>query len=147
MAKGSPDCLNLYDHDDPRNAHRALQSAGLVGYGSTMITGVEANVEGSNQVGDTFRGTKVVSISMENRASSGHSTYSVLPISWMAKDGHPRGPHISAWCRTGNGLQTVRSVQLVALRAPLIPNLSAYVLTARSRGELQLLNIFPAAVL
>ena len=77
MAKGSPDCLNLYDRDDLRNAHRVPQtrSAELVGLDSTVVKGVGANADGSNQVGDTFRGTKVVSISMEKRTSDDHRTY------------------------------------------------------------------------
>jgi hypothetical protein len=66
MAIGSPYCLSLYDGADPRNAHRALQSAGLVGQNLTVIKGVVANAEGSKQVGDTFRGTKLLSISMDS---------------------------------------------------------------------------------
>ena len=58
MAKYSPDCLNLYDGDDPRNVHRAQRSAGLVGQNSTVIKGIVAGAEGSNRVGDTFRGTR-----------------------------------------------------------------------------------------
>ena len=42
MAKGSPDCLSLYD-GYARNAHRALQSAGPVGQNSTAIKGVGEN--------------------------------------------------------------------------------------------------------
>ena len=61
MAKGFPDCLqNLYERDDPRNAHRALQSAGLVGLDSTVIKGVVANAGGSNQMGDTYQGSRQV---------------------------------------------------------------------------------------
>ena len=56
MAKYFPDCLNLYDGGGPRNVHRAQRSTGLVGQNSTVIKGIAANAEGSNQVGDTFRG-------------------------------------------------------------------------------------------
>jgi hypothetical protein len=55
MAQGSPDCLNLYDGDDPRNVHRTLQSAGLTGQNPTVIKGVEANAECSTRAEDTSR--------------------------------------------------------------------------------------------